>query len=1253
LILTTYFFTFRTSFFNTIPLKRTFKFWIALLLTFLLAGTGYFYNQLTDPETNPDWITKRFEKILHRKVITTNRILDKVEENLDRYKGNLNFFESVGVPRLLKKEEVSLLYFDHDTLNAWSDKNMQIPETYSISKLRQPIVFLGNAWYKTVNRKVRDGGHLTGLILIKRHYSYQNQFLKNEFQNEFHLPSCIKVSANPEQGGMIIHDDTGGFLLSLILSDGESCNMGAFPVSLVLMLLAILLFLYVLRELVRLNHEKKSINWLIAGLGLLLMGFNYLIFHLKIPGFLFDFDLFSPYIFAISTECSSLGHLFILSSFIFFIAYVYFRDFRTGIFLNAKNKTRFFIKSFLGFLIGILFFYLIVFIFRKLILDSNISFEPYKVLNINYLSLIGFFSIVLMFISFGLFLYKFVNTGKRSKYPKQFIISWLFSLLCFPLLYLLAGNRIEFFGILFYVLLSVIIYHYSPKFPYIALILFSLFFSMYSTYLVVKSSQQREMEERKVMAISLFTERDPIAELLLEDLGAKIESDQWLRTIMEAEAFTGTDADRVLNFLNEKLFVGYLQNYDLTVTLCNSDSKVLIDEKRYESCLPFFDTLISVQGTPLPSRSFYYLDDESGQVNYLGSFFFKRAHDTLKNGLFIRLDSKLVNHQMGYPELLLDNSTPNSGNKEGYSYAKYKNGKLVAKSGDFKYNLLDNSFRTQPPSFNILHQGGYNHLVYNPGGNLLIVVSQKEISLINLLISFSYFFVFLFFISNSIYLFSSFPWKINEWQPLLKYKIQLSMISIVFFSLVFIGMGTIYFSINQYREKQNENLSEKIQSVYVELDHKLGLETELSPDWKTDQYASLDELLIKFSNVFYTDINLYDPKGNLLATSRPEIFSQGLSGTRIDYKAFRQLVLDRQTEFVQEETIGKLKFLSAYVPFLNQDNQILAYLNLPYFTRQNSLTREITNLVVGVVNFSMVMILIALVMAVVITNQITNPLKLIQDKISGLKLGKKTEPIYYKGRDEIGSLVAEYNRMVDELTLSADALARSEREIAWREMARQIAHEIKNPLTPMKLSIQHLQKSWEDQSPDWDLRLKKITRTLIEQIDNLSSIASAFSSFAQMPQTRIEEVDLVKIIKNAISLFSGTKNLTIHLKENHLDQAIILADESQISRVFNNLIKNAFQSVKEGNAGEINIFISKKDTNFEVKIQDNGEGIPKELEDKLFEPNFTTKSSGMGLGLAIVKKIVEDVKGTISLDTELGKGSVFILVFPSIPFNEG
>jgi len=167
LILTTYFFTFRTSFFNTIPLKRTFKFWIALLLTFLLAGTGYFYYQLTDPETNPDWITKRFEKILHRKVITTNRILDKVEENLDRYKGNLNFFESVGVPRLLKKEEVSLLYFDHDTLNAWSDKNMQIPETYSISKLSQPIVFLGNAWYKTVNRKVRGGGHLTGLILIK------------------------------------------------------------------------------------------------------------------------------------------------------------------------------------------------------------------------------------------------------------------------------------------------------------------------------------------------------------------------------------------------------------------------------------------------------------------------------------------------------------------------------------------------------------------------------------------------------------------------------------------------------------------------------------------------------------------------------------------------------------------------------------------------------------------------------------------------------------------------------------------------------------------------------------------------------------------------------------------------------------------------------------------------------------------------------------------------------------------------------
>lgn len=672
----------------------------------------------------------------------------------------------------------------------------------------------------------------------------------------------------------------------------------------------------------------------------------------------------------------------------------------------------------------------------------------------------------------------------------------------------------------------------------------------------------------------------------------------------------------------------------------------MIDGTREEHCFTFFEFMAADESLSPLGNGFYFMANQGGKSSFFGSFFFPGEFEGQSNGLFIRLDSKLIYQQLGYPELLLDNELFRPTVLDEYSHAKYQMGKLITQSGDFKYSLSDQVFKSSRDEFYTINNAGYNHLIYRMADNSKIVVSQKQVTPINLLISFSYLFVFLFIVSNLLYLLASLPYFDYKQPPLLKYKIQLWMISFLFVSLILIGAGIIYFSINQYRANQYLNLSEKIQSVYIELDHKLGLEPELSKDWSSEQYASLDELLIKFSNVFYSDINLYDAEGNLLATSRPEVFTNGLSGYKIDYTAYRELVIRKQAEFVHEERIGDQTFLSAYLPFTNQNKQLLAYLNLPYFTKQNTITREISNLVVGIVNFSMVLILISIILAVIISNQITNPLGLIQKKIGEVKLGKKNEPIYYKGRDEIGSLISEYNRMIDELAESAGALAKSERESAWREMARQIAHEIKNPLTPMKLSIQHLQRSWNDKSPDWGSKLEKISQTLIEQIDHLSSIASAFSNFAEMPGTDNTRVDIISIIRNTISLFSNNEKISFILELNNNEYAFIYADESQFVRVFNNLVKNAIQSIPEDSEGVIRIDLNIVDEVVIVRIEDNGQGVPDELEDKLFQPNFTTKSSGMGLGLAIVKKIIEDAKGSIRYETTLGEGTTFIIELP-------
>jgi two-component system, NtrC family, nitrogen regulation sensor histidine kinase NtrY len=283
--------------------------------------------------------------------------------------------------------------------------------------------------------------------------------------------------------------------------------------------------------------------------------------------------------------------------------------------------------------------------------------------------------------------------------------------------------------------------------------------------------------------------------------------------------------------------------------------------------------------------------------------------------------------------------------------------------------------------------------------------------------------------------------------------------------------------------------------------------------------------------------------------------------------------------------------------------------------------------------------------AVFISNQITRPLVLIQENLQKMQLGKRNEPIQYKRDDEIGSLVKEYNKKVDELAVSAELLARSERESAWREMAKQVAHEIKNPLTPMKLNIQHLQRAKGD-GEEFKKYVERVSAVLIEQIDNLSNIATEFSNFAKIPTARNQVFLLAEQLQKIIELFESHENVEIKFHPSKLENIEVNADREQLSRALINLLKNAIQSIPEGQTGKIDIHLKRRDHMALILVTDNGAGIPEELREKLFSPSFTTKSSGMGLGLAIVKNIVENFAGKIWFETDTEKGTTFYIEIP-------
>jgi two-component system nitrogen regulation sensor histidine kinase NtrY len=617
------------------------------------------------------------------------------------------------------------------------------------------------------------------------------------------------------------------------------------------------------------------------------------------------------------------------------------------------------------------------------------------------------------------------------------------------------------------------------------------------------------------------------------------------------------------------------------------------------------------------------------------------------NGLFIELRSDVDAFQAGYSELLLDRNYQGYVKLKDYSFAKYINGNLVLRTGDFPYDKTDAEYVDKNSDYRIFKKEGFKHILYK-NGNITVLVSKPKLAFVDVLISFAYIFAFILLISNLLVALIKRPDLRTVFSFNFRQKLQASFIAILLFSFISIGVVVAFFSIRQYQTKHHENIKEKLNSIYTELDSKLSMERVLSTDWRDDTNSSINELLIRLSNVFNTDINLYNKNGFLIATSRPEVFYRDLTSRRLNMNALINLDDLAKSEYIQSEKIGSLEYLSAYVPFYNSENQLLAYLNLPYFRMQSVLAREISNLVVAIMNFILLLIVITMSIAVIISSRLTSPLRMLSTGLASVELGKKSEHLSYDGHDEIGDMVKQYNRMVDEIEESANKLANSEREYAWREMAKQVAHEIKNPLTPMKLNIQQLYKSWRDGVPGFEKKFERFTKNQIEYIENLSSIASAFSSFAKMPGAKPEEVDLLEQIKTTLELFKNTDNVSFRLNWPHETRIMVFIDKEHLNGIFSNLIKNGIQSMPTGKAGLIKINLEIKGDKVIVSVSDNGTGIQDELKKNLFTPNFTTKSSGMGLGLSIVKKYVESANGKIWFESQLNKGSIFFVELPVI-----
>lgn len=1191
---------------------------------------------------------EQYEKILREKEQKLNNILLNILKAENGQTPFISLHHQLQ-PELWQREGLTVLLYQDDSLVFWSNNNVPAENILNRKDFKSGFMHFGNGWFRILTRE-ENGLFVAGLILVKNEYPYQNEYLVNDFQDDFKIIPGAKVDTVP--GVINIGNEEGKFLFSVTPEQRDQ------PERIIAHIIFSLWIVFILSFVIFLFYAYHLFGFLADRPVLLFLCFLFdaflfraILLFFEFPRIIMDSDLFSPFYFATSWSFPSLGDLVINSLFLLTLASLFYKYF-PGKLPNYKPLINRIVSFSLTLITGVLYFLFIRFL-KNMIIDSNIELNLNNIFNIDFYSLLGFLSVISLILAFFLFSAAiFLAISKIKVNRKELPALTLFVVIVLlPLFLLYFGKPEGMTYMIFLVAFLYLLFYFSGKerqFNSITgALVFTVIFSSLATFILDWQLNSKEMEKRETIAAELASKRDPLMEFEFYKASNDILSDTSLNRLLNDYLSGKTEEPEIHTFLLDKFFNNFWNNYDLMITVCKPQDVLDIQPEGYlENCYLYFNKLLSSRSTQSLGNGLYFHSEIVGRDNYMASIDFN-TDDNQSNGpetvIYIEISQKyLTETGLGYPDLLIDQKVKIVPGLDDYSYAKYYNNEMTYKNGDFSYSLEFQGYNLPGETTYFVDIEGYNHFIYKSDDGNALIISKKNPGFLDLIAPFSYLFIMI----SIFLLFYLLGYFVTGGMQRIEFhfsnQLQLSIIFIIVLSFLILGMITRNNIIYLYNNKNKDNLSEKTFSVLTELEHKLGQEAVLTPDMQ----PYISDLLNKFSGIFFSDINVFSSEGDMIASSRPQIFNEKLLSGKMNPEAFYKLTVDKTLFLILEEKIGGQEYLSAYIPFRNNRDQIVAYLNLPYFAKQTELRKEIGDFLAAYINVYVLLIVLAIMVTVLVSRLISRPIQLIREKMGEVGLGKANEKIEWKRKDEIGRLVDEYNRMIDELARSAELLARSERESAWREMAKQVAHEIKNPLTPMKLSVQYLKKAWDDKAPDWEKQLARFTSTIVEQIDTLSEIASEFSDFAKMPAANIDQVDLADVIGSAADLYRHQTNLEISISING-PKFIVLADQKQLLRVFNNLVQNAVQAIGKKQDGSIQIRLFRDEEFCYVEVTDNGSGITDEQATKIFSPSFTTKSSGMGLGLAMAKSILTSIQGSISFESKPGDGTTFKVKIPS------
>jgi signal transduction histidine kinase len=896
----------------------------------------------------------------------------------------------------------------------------------------------------------------------------------------------------------------------------------------------------------------------------------------------------------------------------------------------------------------------LILVVRQLIFNSRPGFDFDNILGIGtsgFLALTGLIGLIIGLFLFGHRLILTVRSFELSM-PQRFGAIAVAILLLAGLAIPMDINPLHVMGfaLLYAVAMDLFVHWEGNGFGW--LVVWLLLFSLLSSFLLFRNNAENDRNQRLAYAQALVVARDTtFAERVLPRLRAAILQDsiQISQTLKPWPFKAEKEALRAqLNAI--ALQEPYLfQHYHLNVAAFDNENQPILLGQTLGYQEVVHDNWDEAQ--PVDNQAnIRYLSGGGGGFRYLLRFAMTRAEDVQQRvQMFVLLDQEHPAPALAYTQIFYNSPYKNLDHLSRYSFAVQKNGRILVEQGRGSLaSLTSDVGKGEAVNVETKAPHRVDAVAKSADGQTIASVGHtlggwlKQVYLFSILFTLSSLLLLALAFANSWlnFLPTAYDFRLTAKGSLAR-RIHLWNVSLLAASFLVVGFLTYQHFMDNARETENSAFDYRAEALQNNLEAPF-----LNKIDSSSNPIDLTTSLQKITSSLNIDAHFFSAKGELLFSTQEDLVLMGILPSRMNVDARDVLTKTNLPTVDAQEQAGGNKYITQYRPCRNGKGELLGFLSVPRPSGKNAIGSEVSDFIGMLASLYVFLLLIAFVITYFLSRSIIRPLSLLSEKVQELKLEDKNAPLEYAGdaQDEISELIGQYNSMVDKLEVSKVQLVRLEREGAWREMAKQVAHDIKNPLTTMKLSMQQLERVSNNPEQAAAYLRKAITR-LIEQIDSLAQIASEFSMFANLDIRNKNDVVINEVVESVHDLFSEQKNVQLELK---LPKEIyhILGDKNHLIRVFNNLVINAIQSIPSDREGHIRVSLFRQDKLSVIKISDNGGGIPPEIGERVFEPNFTTKTSGSGLGLAICKKIIEAHDGNIRFETRENEGTDFFVEIP-------